>query len=79
MLSTSRKCFKKLIERWYISAGALPMSASALSPRAYELYQRVKKFIDEKVVPHEQEIHALALDPKLKWTIHPKLEELKVS
>jgi acyl-CoA dehydrogenase family protein 10 len=57
--------------------GALPMSPSALSPRAYDLYQRVRKFIEDKVVPAEEEIHKLGLDPKLKWTIHPKLEELK--
>ena len=54
------------------------MSASALSPRARDIYNRVVKFIKEKIEPFELEYHARSQDPEKMWTIHPKLEELKV-
>ena len=54
------------------------MSVSALSPRAQDIYHRVKAFISEHVEAFEVEYHMYAADPQTKWTIHPKLEELKV-
>jgi len=57
--------------------GSLPMSVSALSPRAQDLYKRVVAFIKEKIEPMEHEFVARAMDPATKWSPHPKLEELK--
>ena len=38
----------------------------------------LKRFMDEHVYPSEHILDAHAADPKTKWTVHPKMEELKV-
>jgi hypothetical protein len=60
-------------------SGALPLSVSGLSPRAKEIYHKVRNFIRDEVMPLEGEFVRHAQDPKTKWTIHPQVEELKVS
>ncbi|ELU09435.1 hypothetical protein CAPTEDRAFT_175366 [Capitella teleta] len=57
--------------------GSLPMSVSALSPRAQKTFQQVREFIQAEVVPYEAEIARHASNPQTKWTIHPRLEEIK--
>ena len=47
------------------------------SPRAQDYYKRVKTFLEEHVGPFEDELKEYYKDPKLQWTIHPKLETLK--
>lgn len=59
--------------------GSLPMSVSALSPRAQKTFQQVREFIQAEVVPYEAEIARHASNPQTKWTIHPRLEEIKAS
>src|SRR6218665_1100743 len=59
--------------------GKLPLSVSALSPRCKDLHRRVRTFITENVLPFEREYLLWSADPKTKWTVHPKLEQLKVS
>jgi hypothetical protein len=59
------------------SAGLLPISVSVLSPKAQDYYARVKKFIKDHVMPLEQELIQHQDTPE-KWSVHPKIEELKV-
>ena len=54
------------------------MSVSALSPRVQDLHKRVRNFINTHCLPLEQELFAYHQEPDTKWTIHPKVEELKV-
>ena len=65
----------------FFLTGGMPTSVSALSLRVQELHARMKKFIDEKIVPRVSEIYAHVTDPdpKVRWSIPPLLEELKVS
>ena len=42
------------------------------------MHAQVKSFIEENVVPLENELVERSMDPKLKWTHHPRLDELKV-
>ncbi|MEO0339567.1 MAG: acyl-CoA dehydrogenase family protein [Bacteroidota bacterium] len=53
-----------------------------ISPQAQELLKKARKFINDKVIPLEQEILLkedwATLTPNWKdWTLHPRLEELK--
>ncbi len=61
-------------------AGSLPLSVNSLSPRVQEIYRKVVKFIEEHVRPFELEVleWQRTLTGKDRWTIHPKLDELKV-
>ena len=42
------------------------------------MHAQVKSFIEENVFPLENELVERSMDPKLKWTHHPRLDELKV-
>ena len=55
----------------------LPVSVSQLRPIAQDYHKRVKKFIDEHIIPLEHEI-ALHGQGENKWTVPPVIEELKV-
>jgi len=57
--------------------GSLPLSVSALSPRAQDYHARVKNFIQTKIIPLEKEFFNYHTNPTTKWTIFPKMEELK--
>ncbi|DBA75358.1 TPA: hypothetical protein ACH3X1_010626 [Trebouxia sp. C0004] len=46
-------------------------------PRVQKLVAHLKQFMDEHIYPSEHIIEAYAADPKTKWTIHPRMEELK--
>ncbi len=59
--------------------GSLPLSVSALSPRVQDLHKRVRDFVNTHCIPLEQQFHEYHSQPDTKWTIHPKMEELKVS
>jgi hypothetical protein len=59
-------------------AGSLPLSVTALSPRVQDIHKRVKKFIREEILPLEKDFYLYQQDHTKKWTIHPKLEPLKV-
>jgi hypothetical protein len=56
----------------------MPVSVAALSPRAQRLHAAVKQFINEHIIPTEHEFLLWSNDPKTKWTINPRLEQLKV-
>jgi len=47
-------------------------------PRVQKLVAHLKQFMDEHIYPSEHTLEAHAADPKTKWTIHPRMEELKV-
>jgi len=47
-------------------------------PRVQKLVAHLKQFMDEHIYPSEHILEAHAADPKTKWTIHPRMEELKV-
>ena len=59
----------------------MPTSVSALSPRAHDMHKRVKQFITDHVIPQEGAIyqHMVHPDPKVRWSVIPQIEELKVS
>ena len=58
--------------------GMLPLSVSALSPRAQDYYKRVVEFIKEEITTREKDFFDFAMDHNNKWKINPLLEELKV-
>ena len=58
--------------------GALPMSVSALEPRARDIFYRVRDFIQKEVIPLEKKFYTYATNPDTKWTVNPLMEELKV-
>lgn len=47
-------------------------------PRVQKLVAHLKRFMDEHIYPAEPVLAAHAADPKTKWTLHPRMEELKV-
>lgn len=61
-----------------IVAAAMPISVKSLSPRVQDLHKRVKDFIETHVFPLEKELEEYHRDPEKRWTIHPRVEELKV-
>ncbi|KAL0045390.1 hypothetical protein WJX82_005473 [Trebouxia sp. C0006] len=46
-------------------------------PRVQKLVAHLKQFMDEHIYLSEHILEAHAADPKTKWTIHPRMEELK--
>ena len=50
----------------------------ALSPIAKGYYDKVKEFVEKKIIPREHEFFKYAEDSKTGWTINPELEKLKV-
>lgn len=48
-------------------------------PRVQKLIAQVKQFIEEHMYAAEHVLEAHAKDPKTKWTIHPLMDELKVT
>ncbi|XP_067946523.1 acyl-CoA dehydrogenase family member 10-like isoform X2 [Watersipora subatra] len=54
----------------------LPVDVSQLRPIAQDYHRRVKKFIEEHILPIEQDIVARQ-DTDLKWTIPQVIEDLK--
>ncbi len=58
-------------------SGHLTCVPEALSPKAREVYKKVKAFIETEVLPVEEEITEYHSGDK-QWTVHPKIEELKV-
>lgn len=58
--------------------GSLPLSVSALDPRARDIYYRVRDFIRGEILPVEADFAEYVSDPSKRWTVNPKMEELKV-
>lgn len=54
------------------------ISPDGMSPRAKDKYDRVVKFIKEKIEPRDAELMAHAKHPD-KWVVNPLIEELKVN
>lgn len=50
---------------------------SSLSSRAQDLHERVRAFVQTRVIPCEQEFVAHASDTRTKWTSWPRMEALK--
>lgn len=48
-------------------------------PRVQKLITQLKRFMDQHVYPAEHILEEFAADPNTKWTIHPLMDELKVS
>ena len=48
-------------------------------PRVQKLVAHLKQFMEEHIYPSEHILNAHAADPKTKWTVHPRMEELKVA
>ncbi|XP_064612305.1 acyl-CoA dehydrogenase family member 10-like [Liolophura sinensis] len=59
------------------SIPAMPISVKSLSPRVQDLHRRVRDFIETHVFPLEKELQEYHRDPKKRWTVHPRMEELK--
>ena len=59
--------------------GSLPLSVRALPPHAQDIHQRVVTFVQDRIIPLESEFEEWCADPKTKWTINPRIEELKVA
>jgi len=57
----------------------LALSVSELSARAQDFHLRVKNFIQEHVLPVEQDVLNWQANSHTKWTVHPRMEQLKVS
>jgi len=55
------------------------LSVCGLSSRAQDLHRRVKTFIEQCVLPVEQDVMDWYREPPTKWTIHPRIEQLKVT
>jgi len=55
----------------------LPVDVSQLRPIAQEYHRRVKKFIDDHILPVEREV-AQHGETDRKWEIPKVIEELKV-
>jgi hypothetical protein len=54
----------------------MAVSVEGLSPHVQAMHRRVKEIIEQYILPLEAEVHqAQARD---KWTVHPRIEELKV-
>lgn len=53
-------------------------SAEGLRPYARKLYDRVKTFISDEIAPKEKEMTKERGENE-RWTVHPIMEELKVS
>ena len=53
------------------------MSLFPLSERAHLLDGKLARFMAEHVYPAEADFAAWDADPEKRWTIPPKLEELK--
>lgn len=58
---------------------SLPLNVSALSARAQDLHHRVKKFIEQHVLPVEQDVMSWHSNPQTKWITHPRIQQLKVT
>ncbi|KAI6219151.1 hypothetical protein M3Y99_01673600 [Aphelenchoides fujianensis] len=56
--------------------GIFPVIPEAMSPKARDLHERVAKFIDEEIIPHEREFLEFA-NGLQKWTQNPLTERLK--
>lgn len=61
----------------YIFSEHLPLSPDALSPRARDLYYKVKKFIREEVIPVEEAI-LKGGRPQNPWEPDPRIDVVKV-
>ena len=55
----------------------MPVEVSQLRPVAQEYHAKVKKFIEEHILPIEREIAEHGASDK-KWEIPPVIEQLKV-
>ena len=62
-----------------VTAAGFPLSVTGLSARAQDFHRRVKNFIEERVLPVEQDVLNWHSDPQTKWIIHPRIEQLKVT
>ncbi|XP_057314737.1 acyl-CoA dehydrogenase family member 10-like isoform X2 [Hydractinia symbiolongicarpus] len=54
----------------------LIFDVSGLRPKVQHLYSQVNKFMKDEIYPIEKEMF-VERSPEQKWTVHPKLEELK--
>jgi acyl-CoA dehydrogenase family protein 10 len=63
---------------FYLFPGLLPLSVSALSPKAQKYYKKVKDFIQKEITPREKELFDFAMEHNNKWKINPLVEQLKV-
>jgi len=61
-----------------VTGGRLPLNVGGLSARAQDLHRRVKSFIEEHVLPVEQDVLNWHCHPQTKWTTHPTIQQLKV-
>jgi hypothetical protein len=61
----------------HVSKGALVISPEGLSPRVRELYDRLQRFMEQRVYPIEPELqrHQASAD---RWSPSPLIEDLKV-
>ena len=58
--------------------GLLTGDTVEFSPRLQELHSKIREFIHTKVIPLEQQATEYHDSPDTKWTVYPKIEELKV-
>ncbi|XP_060076036.1 acyl-CoA dehydrogenase family member 10-like isoform X2 [Ylistrum balloti] len=56
--------------------GLMTVTPDALPERPKDIYYRVKKFINEEILPNEAELHKFSKSDK-KWEVNPMMEEFK--
>ncbi|XP_071093872.1 acyl-CoA dehydrogenase family member 10-like [Haliotis cracherodii] len=63
------------VDRTQETVGQMPVSVDALSPRVQDLYNRMKQFLANHVIPVEKEVFEHLHGPN-RWTVHPQLAQL---
>ncbi|XP_046584444.1 acyl-CoA dehydrogenase family member 10-like [Haliotis rubra] len=58
------------------TAGAMAVSVKGLSPLVQDLHQRVRKMVDEDIIPLEADMVAHSMGPR-KWEVFKPLEDIK--
>lgn len=67
-----------LLERTRHLFSGVPLTPDDLSPRAKGIYDKVKVFIENELMPIEAQLYKYAGDVNTMWTENSKLVELRV-
>ncbi|KAL8615272.1 hypothetical protein ACOMHN_051764 [Nucella lapillus] len=59
------------------NAGQMAVSVEGLSPRVQDIHRRVKQMVTQHVIPLEAQVFQESSHRENRWTVHPRMEELK--